>query len=290
MPDSPTTPGERRPPVTGPPDPLGAARTRGAPALLLTVLGEFVLPAGGRAWTSSLVRALDVLAVNEKNARQAIARVADQGVMAPSRQGRRVRWELTDPGRGLLENGAARIYDFGRSDATWSGEWLIAHCAVPEARRAQRHRLRRRLSFEGFGELSASVFVSPRVDREGVLREILEQLGVADEGFVWRGRTGSPERDADLVARAWNLATLGSSYERFCSRFGARRPSRPEALFRATVELVDEWRQFPFEDPELPEALLPEGWAGHAAREVFRDRRGRWSPDAQRWFAAAEGG
>ena len=36
--------------------------------------------------------------------------------------------------------------------------------------------------------------------REGVLRDILEQLGVADEGFVWRGRTGSPERDADLVA------------------------------------------------------------------------------------------
>jgi hypothetical protein len=47
-----------------------------AKALLLTVLGELVLPHDGVVWTATLVAALTGLDVEEKNARQAIARLA----------------------------------------------------------------------------------------------------------------------------------------------------------------------------------------------------------------------
>ena len=47
-----------------------------ARSLLNTVLGEFVYAAGGAAWTSTFVEALALLDVEEKAARQALARSA----------------------------------------------------------------------------------------------------------------------------------------------------------------------------------------------------------------------
>src|SRR2546423_141155 len=97
-----------RPPVTT------TARTRSsAKAMLLTVLGEFVLAHGAAAWTQTLVDGLGVLHVEEKNARQAIARVAEQGFVASERAGRRARWRLTPSGVELLRTGTDRIYGFG---------------------------------------------------------------------------------------------------------------------------------------------------------------------------------
>ena len=49
--------------------------------MLLTILGEFVLPRGGTAWTQSLVDGLATLGASERNARQAIARTAEQGFL-----------------------------------------------------------------------------------------------------------------------------------------------------------------------------------------------------------------
>jgi phenylacetic acid degradation operon negative regulatory protein len=139
-------------------------RSSGAKALLYTVLGEFVLPAGGSAWTASLISGLGALGVAEKNARQAIARVAEQGVLSSERFGRSARWHLTATGRHILETGAERIYHFGEP-YEWAGEWLVVHCPVPEAKRPLRHQVRKRLAFEGFGELAPSLAVSPHVDR-----------------------------------------------------------------------------------------------------------------------------
>jgi phenylacetic acid degradation operon negative regulatory protein len=35
------------------------------------------------------------------------------------------------------------------------------------------------------------------------------------------------------------------------------------------VRLVDDYRRFPFLDPDLPAPLLPPAWRGQAAHEVF---------------------
>ncbi len=89
----------------------GAASAR---ALLLTVLGEFVLPRGGAGLDRALVTALTQVGVEEKAARQALSRTAAEGLLASERDGRRARWELTPAGSRLLGEGAARIYGFGR--------------------------------------------------------------------------------------------------------------------------------------------------------------------------------
>src|SRR4051794_40059173 len=88
---------------------LGAASAR---SLLLTVLGEFVLPAGRPVWTSTLITLLADLDVAEKAARQAIMRTADSGWIEPRRIGRETRWSLTEAGTELLREGTERIYGF----------------------------------------------------------------------------------------------------------------------------------------------------------------------------------
>lgn len=251
--------------------------------MLLTVLGEFVLPAGGEVWTSSLVLAADTLGIGEKNARQAIARIADQGLLQSERHGRRVRWGLTEAGRRLLETGADRIYRFGVEDVDWGGQWLVVHCPVAESQRQVRNRLRTRLGFLGFGELSANLLVSPHGQREPELREILTDLGLDAECIILRSTIEEAEQ-ITLVAKAWDLEELATSYARFEHHHDGLAPDGPDQAFHALVSLVHDWRRFPFVDPELPTSLLPAGWAGHSAAELFHDRRERWSPAARQWF------
>ena len=264
------------------------AQRGGAKALLLTMLGEFVLPAGGAAWTSSMIAAAETLGISEKNTRQAIARIGDQGLVTSVRHGRRVRWTLTTSGRNLLEAGTRRIYEFGVPEVEWDGAWLVAHCPVAESQRPLRSQLRTRLGFLGFGEVSASLLISPHVDREPQLRQVLADLGLADDSIVLRSSTASAAEDASLVERAWDLGALAHSYGSFRGAYDHRDPVGGHASFTALVELVHDWRRFPFIDPELPTELLPANWAGATAATTFHDRHAAWTPAAQTWFADLE--
>lgn len=251
--------------------------------MLLTVLGEFVLPSEGGAWTSTLVIAAGELGIGEKNARQALSRIGEQGLIATTRHGRRARCELTAAGRELLEAGAQRIYGFGVTGDSWRGDWLVAHCPVAETQRALRNELRTRLGFLGFGELSPSLLVSPHVDREGQLHDVLDQLGLLAESVVFRSTALTP--DANVVERAWQLDAVADAYRSFAETVESVKPSDPAETFRAVVELVHDWRRFPSVDPELPRSLLPTPWVGTEAATLFHDRHRDWSPAARRWFS-----
>src|SRR5215469_12392172 len=118
-----------------------------AKGLLFTVLGEFVLPSGGAAWTSAFIDALGRIGVEEKASRQALMRTAADGWLTADRAGRRASWRLTDSGVRLLTEGTQRIYGFAAARAEWDGRWLMILVRTPEAERPARHRLRTRLSW-----------------------------------------------------------------------------------------------------------------------------------------------
>lgn len=259
-----------------------------AKAVLLTVLGELVLPSGGAVWTSTVVRALGALDVEERNARQALARLADDGTLSSERHGRRARWHLTDRGQRLLVDGTRRIYGLGTDDDAWDGRWLVVLCSVPEEQRAKRHRLRTRLEFAGFGFLAPGVAVSPHVEREDDANDVLRELDLAPGAVVFRAEAGTLVAADDVLARAWDLDGLASAYEGFTTTFVARAPRTDEDRFAGLVELVHAWRRFPFADPGIPPALLPPGWPGHRAHDVFVDRHDAWTPGARRWYEALE--
>lgn len=255
---------------------------------MLTVLGEFVLPHGGSVWTATIIDALQLLAVGERNARQAAARLRDQGILDVERYGRRARWHLTASGRNLLEVGTERIYGFGAGERDWDHRWLVVLAAVPEGQRAKRHQLRSQLAFAGFGFIGPGTAVTPHSDREGVANAILRELDLVDGAVVLLAETGAMVPDEAILRRGWDLDALAHRYEEFVADFERRAPRSPEARFAALVELVHAWRRFPFGDPEIPDALLPAHWPGRRAKELFDDRHRAWSPDANVWFEKAE--
>jgi phenylacetic acid degradation operon negative regulatory protein len=260
---------------------VGAASAR---SHLLTVLGEFVLPTGEPVWTSSLVRVLGGLGIEEKASRQAMGRAAAEGWIAGAREGRRARWELTPPGRRLLTEGAERIYSFAAEGPAWDGRWVVLTLTVPETQRQLRHRLRTRLSWAGFGSPAPGVWVTTSTAREAEAHQIVRELGLDDAAFSFVGAFGDIGSAKGLVDQAWSLGAVADHYRAFLAGFAGIRPAPGDETLLTQVRLVHEWRRFPFLDPQLPAALLPADWIGRRAAAVFRDLHGSWRDAAlRRW-------
>lgn len=254
----------------------------------MTLLGEYALPRERPAWTSTVVEALAADGVEEKAARQALARTAADGWIAAERLGRRVRWTLTPDGRRLLTEGAERIFAFGRTPPRWEGRWLLLLVTVPETRRDLRHRLRTRLTWAGFGSPEPGVWINPDPGREAEAKEVLRDLDLEPGAMSFTGAHGTVGDLAAMVARAWDLTGLEVDYEAFATTFGALDP-QPAATLHAQTRMVHEWRRFPFLDPRLPRELLPDDWSGTKAAEVFHTRHAEWHEAAQHEWDVLDG-
>lgn len=257
---------------------LGAASAR---SLLLTVLGEFVLPDDRAVWTSTLLDLLGDLGVAEKAARQAIMRTADSGWIEASRVGRETRWNLTAAGTRLLREGTDRIYGFAAERRPWDGRWLLMSIAAPENNRALRQRLRTRLGWTGLGSVNPTTWVTPRVDREPEACGVLVDLGLTAGSWSFVATAGQLGDERSLARTAWDLDAIERRYEDFLELVGRPRPRTDRQSLVAQVRLVQEWRRFPLLDPGLPRELLPPRWSGNRAADVFRERHATWAPRAK---------
>jgi len=265
---------------------LGPSSAR---SLLLTVLGEYVLPHSEPAWTGTLLGALAQLGVAEKAARQALGRTAAEGWIASRRHGRLAQWQLTPAGRQLLTDGARRIYSFGQDGVGWDGRWLILLVNAPELTSKARHRMRTRLSWAGFGALPGGVWVSPDPGRQEEASRILAELDPSPAGTSFIASHGDIGAQQDIVTQAWDLRAVERRYEEFIATFADIEPADDDQTLTAQTMLVHEWRRFPFLDPRLPRDLLPEGWPGAEAAALFADRHARWQAGAGRCWARLTG-
>ena len=254
-----------------------AAGAESARGLLFTVLGEFVLPAGGAALTSAFIDVLGRLGVEEKASRQALMRTAADGLLGSERQGRRTLWRLTEAAERLLTEGAERIYGFQGTQPDWDGRWLLILARVPETERAARHLLRTRLAWAGFGSPAPGLWVSTHADRAPEAERVLAEAGIAD-GQIFVAEHHRAAQLSLLVRQAWDLDAIEAGYEDFLAEF-ARAPSKDPVV--RTVQLVHAWRRFPGIDPALPAALLPDRWSGTRAARLFARRRAEWHDAAR---------
>lgn len=263
-----------RPPALSRRHAAGAPSARG---LLLTLLGEFVLPGGGVAWTSAVIAAFARLGIAEKATRQALMRTAVDGWLSAEKTGRLTQWHLTGSGRRLLTEGAERIYSFTSAAENWDRRWLLVAARIPDGDRSTRHTVRTRLGWAGLGWLGPGLWISAHPEREAEVARVLSQAGVADAHLFTATRSGL-DGAADMVRAAWDLDAIERQYERFIAEFSGAEPG--DVLARQ-VELVHAWRRFPAIDPALPRELLPAGWRGLEAARLFGCLHARWSAAAQ---------
>jgi len=249
----------------------------GARGLLLTVLGEFVLPAGQPAPTSAFIDVLGRLGIEEKTSRQTLMRAAADGWLSSERHGRYSRWRLSPVAEQFLIQGAERIYGFTGSQREWDHRWLLVLARVPETNRAGRHLLRTRLRWAGFGSPAPGVWISTHHDRAKEAERVLDEAGMRDDAQIFLAEHVAGGELATMVHQAWDLGEIETAYQGFLADFeGAPRTGALVGL----TQLVHAWRRFPLIDPALPPELLPAQWSGVRAAGLFTERRLEWKPTA----------
>jgi phenylacetic acid degradation operon negative regulatory protein len=240
--------------------------------LLVTMLGDYWRGRGEPIASSAMVELLGEFGVSPQSARSALSRLTRAGLLRRERSGRRTSYLLTEKAQRTFDEGAARIFGFGGEEPAWDGRWSIVAFSIAERDRSLRHALRTQLRWLGYAALYDGVWVSPH-HRVEATRRALDELGVERATVFQAGLVaGGGARDP---LDAWDLSELRARYEDFARRAqpvldqaaaGALSPSR--ALVMRT-EIMDAWRSFPREDPDLPAEFLPADWPRMRARMLF---------------------
>ena len=235
-----------------------------ARSALFTLFGDVVRPAGGEAWLSTLTACMGTLGFTPEATRTALHRMAAEGWVEPRRAGRYAAYRLSERGVDRLEEAAARIYRLRTAD--WDGRWRL----VVGPSTGRRSDLARALRWMGFGRLSPGTWVSPH-EHGRRLATVLAEHGAGEALRFVTTTDADAERDARIVASAWDLAGLNEAHAAFIRRWEhVEPPQAPEAAFATRIRLVHDWRSFLHLDPGLPAALLPAHWLGDDAARLFR--------------------
>ncbi|GCD97016.1 PaaX family transcriptional regulator [Embleya hyalina] len=257
----------------------GGAGENSPRSLVFDVFGEYVRTDTGYITLQALSRLLEPFDVPPDSLRVLMSRLRREGWFETVKSGRMSLYLPSERGWSLLDEGYARI--MGGPHDRWSGDWHMVIFSVPETERATRARLRKRLTWLGFGPLAPSTWISPR-DRLAEATEILAaEPDVQYDRLV--ARSLSPREDRDRAARCWDLDTLAAGYRDYIDRWESALerlrtdPPPPPRAFVVRTRVIHEYRKFLFLDPDLPARLLPRDWPASRAHglmlEVFATLR-----------------
>jgi phenylacetic acid degradation operon negative regulatory protein len=274
------------PPAAGRPRADHSALMQGsARSLLITILGELVWPSGEPVWTSTLVRILASLGVEEQTARQAILRAAASDWITAERQGREVRWTLTGKLIRIFETGSVRVYSLSDPFTGWDGTWLTLSVTVPRSHYRTRRPLYAGLTWAGLGNPAPGLWLTPHAERAEEVSRLVTELGLQDHTFAMTGvlhPIGIPSEE--IVRRGWDLDSLRAHYEQVLAAIADLDPIGSDEILTAHLRMISEWQEFPRTDPQLPEALLP-GWIGRRVARRIEALRTQWTPRVREHFA-----
>ncbi|MEP7024448.1 MAG: PaaX family transcriptional regulator C-terminal domain-containing protein [Actinomycetota bacterium] len=111
---------------------------------------------------------------------------------------------------------------------------------------------------------------------EGV-SAMIARLGLDQHTMSFVGQAGEVGiSEQEIVAQGWDLAALAAHYEAVLAALREAAPEDGDGKLFAHVRMISEWQRFPFSDPQLPDALLPD-WIGRRAARHIEVMRAQWS-------------
>lgn len=279
--------------MTNSPDPAGAilddvdARPGSVTSLVRTVLGAHVRPRGGWCAIADFVRWMDALGVPSDSTRIAVARLKKKGVVESSERGGRSGYAITTAAEAMFARGDSRIFGFRRMAD--GDPWRLVSFAIPEAERAARHQLRRRLTAIGCGTVSPGLWIAPEYLANEV-QGIVVALGL--DAYVTTFVTAEltvPGTLHEAAASWWDLDDLEGRHRTFLARCGevGDGPVDGEGAFVRFVTLLDEYRVIPYLDPGLPPAMTPDEWPGERSVAEFARARERYLEPSREWVGSS---
>ena len=242
--------------------------------LILTLYGLYARDEHSWLAVSSVVRLMGELGVDGAGVRSSVSRLKRRGVLQAMRLDDAAGYALSDEAVELLREGDQRI--FRRQRAVPSDGLVLVVFSIPESEREKRHQLRNTLSAMGFGTAAPGVWVAPGLLHDEVART-LERQGLAPYVDLFRASHDGFGSLHERVAEWWDLASIDREYAEFLATY-AGAPARWRSsgedtrhAFVSYVPMLTAWRRLPYVDPGLPLDLLPRGWNGSTAAELFAE-------------------
>lgn len=238
------------------------ARPGSTASLLRTIIGLYLRRV---EWmpTAALVALCGDLGIPAAQARTAITRLKQKGLLTAERGESGAGYRVTQEAVPMLEAGDRRIFAMRRM--TDADGWCLVSFSIPEHARGVRHQLRRRLHWIGAGVVSPALWICPG-HLQGEVEGILEDLDARRWATLFpAGAPSTADSPAEAAARWWDLEALRAQHLAFLDGISAL-PTEP---FAAYVRLIDIWRELPYVDPGLPSAMLPPDWPGDRSFAEF---------------------
>ncbi|GAA0579769.1 PaaX family transcriptional regulator C-terminal domain-containing protein [Paractinoplanes ferrugineus] len=245
--------------------------------LMLMLFGTYALDRDVSLGAGGLIEVLGRAGVSTHATRSTLSRMAARDLLRRHPVGRKMYFGLTERSTAILHDGRAHIWRDGAVNDRWDGTWTLLSFSLPESMQRERHDLRSRLAWEGFGPVQGGLWIAPG-DVEA--HRIVAELGLTAHTRVFRrARTDESTDVTAMIADAYDLPELAGRYEAFLDRWEqARMPVDPLA---ARLALIGEWLEAIRHDPRLPVEHLPADWPAARAQKVFRDREAAFREPAQ---------
>jgi phenylacetic acid degradation operon negative regulatory protein len=261
-------------------------------SLIFDIYGAFIRPRGGWIAVSDLITLLGAVGIDEQAVRSSVSRFRQKDLLVREVIEGDVGYRLSDHAEAILAEGDVRIFN-QQEPATLQEGWTLATFSVPENLRAERHQLRTRLTWLGFGNLGSGVWIAPR---RALARAVaaVEELGLTAYVVVFAATYEAFDDLESLIQRCWDVNRMRSLYATYLDDFEPVRArwqksdpnKQPEEAFADYIAALHEWRKIPYTDPGLPRAVLPDDWEGKAAYDLFDALRALLEPAATEFVSA----
>ncbi|MFE9428520.1 PaaX family transcriptional regulator C-terminal domain-containing protein [Kitasatospora sp. NPDC006697] len=235
-------------------------------SLMLTFFGIHVLGRDIALSSGCVIEIFERVGVTEEAVRSTLTRMVNRGLLTRHRQGRKMYFGLTPRAAAVLRDGHDRVWRTGAVNRDWRGQWTLVGFSLPEAWRRQRHDLRSRLTWGGFGPLQNGLWVAPgEVD----VPALLGDLELDAHLRVFRGTVLAPTEVSQVVGSAFDTEGIAEGYRAFLARWSGPAAEAGGPLGQQLLVHTD-WLELVRRDPHLPAEHLPADWPAIQAEQLFR--------------------
>ena len=239
-----------------------------ARSVLVTILGDALLPVSKSAWLSQLFKLAMPYNFSSRLVRTSLFRLADEGWITGERHGRQSKYILTPFAEREFADAAARIYSNDRPNL--DGQWTLVLFDGTRMSLRERDRLARYLGWHGFVALERGVLASPICGVEAVRQVLAEAFPQVMSAIA---KAEFPDIDVlvqkGFFSSAFAFDDIEKSYRGFVDTYaefddGLAKLSPMDAYCARTM-LIHDLRRVTLRMPPLPGELLPAPWSGDEA-------------------------
>lgn len=261
----------------------GESRTPTPQAVLMTVLGQYCLDENPAVSTNGHLEVLARIGLAAQAGRLTLSRMVERGLLERLRRGRIAYFRISELGLHVMRNQQRRTFHEPAGSTSPAGAWTILSFSIPESRRKERHLLRRRLAWEGFGLLRDGVWIAPGDHDLTEMYQALTDIGVDPRDQRIEAFRCYPKFDdvEGMISRVWELDELAGLYQQFLRDWDVpdHAPGATDELGK-DILLITTWRQLLRETPRLPTEHLPADWPAARCQDLFQTLHDRYAPTA----------